>query len=120
MIFMCSSSCFSHESTGMTLINHNKSIVFFSEYANLIELCNGSIHTENTITDNKAMTKLLRFFKHLLQIAHIIMLVTESLCLAKANTINDRSMIKLVTDDCILFIKQWFENTAVGIKGSCI
>src|ERR1035441_4762689 len=51
---------------------------------------------------------------------HIIVLITESLSLAKSYPINDGSMIQLIRNDCILLIEQRLEDPAIGIESCSI
>jgi hypothetical protein len=48
------------------------------------------------------------------------MLITEALCFAKADAVDNGSVVQCIGDDRIFFTKQWLEYPAIGIKSCCV
>ena len=54
------------------------------------------------------------------EICNISVFISVTLGFAKTDAINNRSMIQRIRNNCILFSKKWFKNSAICIKAGCI
>ena len=100
----------------VTLVNHNHSVVLLSQLVNLVQGADISVHREYAVCYDNAEAVLLGSFQLFLQVGHIGIGITVALSFAKADTVDDGSMVESIGDDGILVGQQGLENTTVGIE----
>src|SRR5690625_5451516 len=74
----------------MTIVDHHQGFILIRQITYFVQLSDRAIHRKNTICHDQFSSGSSRRFQLLLQILHIVVLVSESLRLAKTNPI-DRS-----------------------------
>src|ERR1700744_2440520 len=104
----------------MRFVDHYDGIKTIREITDLVELGNSAVHTKGTIGNDDPAARTLSRLQLLFKVRHIVMLVPVTLSFAKPDTIDNGRMIQLIGDDGILFAKQRFKNTSVGIKSRSI
>ena len=80
----------------MAFIRHYQGLVFFGQGHNFIQLRDGTIHREDPVCDNDFLLSSCSYgiLKLLLQIFHVVVLVSVAHGLAKTHPINDRGVIQ--------------------------
>ena len=115
-VFGSTSTGLAEETSGVGFIDPDEGVVLVSEVADLLQRSDITIHGENTIGDNAAVTTVLGFNEAALEISHVHVVVSESLGLAETDTIDDGSVVQLVGDDGIFSGEESLEETTVGIE----
>ena len=118
---------FSHTMTGRThytgrmrFVYHYQRIVFFCQFANLIHRSHITVHREHTVSSNDTVALSLSFLQAAFQVSHVCIGITITFCLTQTHTVNDRSVVQCIGNDCILVGQQRFEQTTVCIKAGSI
>ena len=97
-----------HEGVGFELLGQINDIPQRSDVA---------VHREDAVCHDHDMALILGLVEAALEVLHVHMLVPESLGLAEADTIDDRRMVKLVTDDGVLVSQNRLKEPGVCIEG---
>src|SRR6476620_9569423 len=102
----------------MTFVDHYCSVIFVGQRTDLIQLCNGTVHTKRTIRNNDPVPGAGSLHQFCLQVSHIIVFKPETLGLTEPDTVYDRSVIQFIRNNSVLLIEKGFKYTTIGIKGS--
>src|SRR5215217_111770 len=119
-MLMSSPPSLTYKTSAVRFINHYQGLIFIGQVADLIQRCNHPVHRKSTISNNNPMSGILSRYQLLFQISHIRIFITETLCLAETNAIDNRSMVQLVRNDSILVVEQRLKYSTVRIKCGCI
>ncbi|MPN36097.1 hypothetical protein SDC9_183602 [bioreactor metagenome] len=80
----------------MAVVHHDKRIVPVGEVTNSDEVCNRSVHGKNAVGHNEPHPRLLRLFETPFKVFHVAVFISEALCPAKPNAVNDAGMVEFV------------------------
>src|SRR5699024_3199150 len=61
-------------------------------------------------------TGLVSLFQFGFQVLHVVVFVSESLCFAKTDAVDDRSMVELVADDSVVSGQDGLKQAAVCVE----
>ena len=118
--FAYPSSFGTYDSCRVTFVDHDQSIVFFGQVANLVHRSHITVHREYSVGDDDTESLSLCFLQAPFEFFHVGIGVAITFGFAKAYTVYDRCMVERIRDDGILFGEQGFEYASVGIETSCI
>ena len=104
----------------VALVNHNHSVVFLSQSANLVHRSYVTVHREYTVGYNDTEALLLCFFELLLEVCHISSSVTIANSFAQTHTVDNRSVVQSIRDDSVLGAQQRLEYTTISIETSSV
>ena len=104
----------------MTLVNHNQSLIFLCQLANLIQRSGIAIHREDTVGRDDTETLCLRTLQAILQRVHISICIAIANSLTKTHTVDNRCVVERIGDNCILLGKERFKDTAVSVEAGSI
>ena len=109
---------FTYETNCMAVVDHNQSIVFVCQVANTLQVADDTVHGEYAVGSNQfdSCAGFVSLFEFCLEVCHVVVFVTESLCFAQTNTVNDGSVVELIADNCIVSSQDGLEQTAVCIE----
>ena len=109
---------FANEANSVAVVNHNQSVVFVSQVANTLQVADDTVHGEYAVGSNQfdSCASFVSLFELRLEVCHVVVFVTESLCFAQTNTVDDGSMVELIADNCVFRSQDGLEETAVCIE----
>ena len=96
-----STSVVTKYSKTMSLVNHNRTVVFMLEFYYLWQFSKITFHREYTINNDQLYGFVWKFFENVLKVFHIVVLIFQLLCKRKTTTVNDRSVVTIITDNVI-------------------
>lgn len=102
----------------MAFINIDICIVFLSQFVDLIQWGDISIHRENSISDDDPHPGCFELLQLLLQVSHVQVFEASLLRLAQPDTIDDRCMIEGVTDDRVLRSEDSLEEACICVEST--
>ena len=105
-----------HNAGGVAFIHHDQRVVFVCQFVNLIQRAHVAVHGKDAIGSDDAEARGLRFAELLLQVCHVGILVSETLRLAQAHTVNDGGVVECIADDGIFLCQQRLKQAAIGIE----
>ena len=116
-----------YTTTGLTnnagtvaFVNHYHGIVLLSQLVDLVQGANITVHREDAVCYDNTEAVLLGSLQLLLEVGHVSIGITVTLCLAETNTVDDRSVVQGIRDDGILICEQRLEYTTVSIEAGCV
>lgn len=119
-MFVSALAVFAHEADSMAVINHYKCAVFIREIADCGQVGNETVHGENAVGCNNFDSAILCCFKLSLKVFHVVVLIAESLCFAKANAVDDACMVQLIGNDRVFRTEKSLKQTAVCIEAGSV
>ena len=85
-----------HEADGVGIVYHHKRAILVRKVAYCGKVGYITVHAEYAVSRYQLYTAILGSLKLSLKILHVIVLVTEALCLAKADAVYNACMVQLV------------------------
>ena len=111
-----SAAALADEADRMGVVHHDQGVVLLGEVADPVQRCEGPIHGEHAVGDDDPPASTCRRRQLGLQIGHVGIPVAQPLGLGQADAVNERGVVELVGDDCILGAEKGLEDTSVGVK----
>ena len=106
-------SLFSKHTETVSLVNHNRGIIFMFQTNNLGKVCKISLHGENTIDNNKFYCLGTTFLKLFLKIFHVVVLILKASGKRKSASVHNGSVIAVVANDIVFTTSETRNNTTV-------
>ena len=102
----------------MAVIYHDQGIVSVREITYPGEVCDDSVHGEDTVSCDQfdPCAVFICLFQLCFKILHVIVLIAVSLCFAEPDAVNDGSVVELVADHRVLRGQDRLEEAAVCVE----
>ena len=91
-----------HEAYSVAVIDHYECAVFVCEVADALQVCDYTVHGEYAVCGDELNTAVFCSLKLCAQIVHVVVLITEALCLAETYTVDDARVVEFVGYNGIL------------------
>jgi hypothetical protein len=115
-MFMRAAASLPEKARGVRVVDHGESVILLRQLDDALQVGNNAVHGEASVRRDKAKARAAGFAQLCLQISHVVVLVTEALCFAEPDAVNNAGVVELIADDRIFGADQSFEEPAVGIK----
>src|SRR5699024_10824958 len=87
-------SMFADKANRVAVVNHNQRVVFVCQVADALQVADDAVHREDTVGRDQfdSGAGLASLFQFGFQVLHVVVFVSESLCFAKTDAVDDRSV----------------------------
>ena len=116
--FGSSAASLADESSGVTLIHEEHTLMLLRQLNDLRQWGDVSIHREDPVRDNEPVRAALGLNEETLEVSHVQVLVAETLGLAETNTIDNGGMVELIRDDGVFSTENALKYSSIGVKAA--
>ena len=119
-MLVCAAAVFAHEADCVAVIHHHERAKLVRKVADRRQIGDKAIHGKYTIGRNEFDPAILSCFELCTQVCHVVVFVTEALCLAEPHAVNDACVVQLIGNHSIFRPEKRFKQAAVCVKAGRI
>ena len=113
---MGSTAVFTDDSDRMRIVNHHHRLVAVGEITDRTQVGEHAVHREHAVGGNEPIAGIAALLQALLELIHVVVVVTQTPGPAQPDAIDDRGVIQRVGDHGILLVEDGLEEATVGIE----
>src|SRR5450755_4169280 len=117
-VFGRAAAAVAHETDCVRVVDHHQRPMPFRERADRAQIGDDSVHGKNAVGGDQLEARAGRvgFVQFGLEIAHVVIAVAETFCLAKPDAVDDACVVQFIADNRVFLAEKRLEEAAVGVE----